>query len=378
MPKKPKPKRSGKATTGLRRGVSEFRIVIVDQAPLRDAVIRECRRLMRSVEEGRLAVHQFETVSRPAYDRWLASTFGQLLTHRRELGEKISAADALVHEVHVFVMMHGGSLRAAYQRLMREREENAALFAEYRERFNEPNGEPETSAEPPPQSGTDAHETMQRAMFEQAARSLGGFDPAALPKKEYERLFREFQRSFFGHQEDESGDRTERRRRRRSAAEAGESATATQSPKQRLKELYRMLVRRLHPDMRADTDPTVSALWHEVQEAYARGDEQRLETLVALSDVEAGSITASTSLSQLHAVRTDLGRTVQAIRRALGAAKKDPAWKFEEKNLERLAAELTRQLKSQIARLSAELSELESMIESWKQAPRRRRTVSTR
>jgi hypothetical protein len=35
----------------------------------------------------------------------------------------------------------------------------------------------------------------------------------------------------------------------------------------RFKEIYRILVRRLHPDLRADGDATVSALWHEVQEA---------------------------------------------------------------------------------------------------------------
>ena len=40
----------------------------------------------------------------------------------------------------------------------------------------------------------------------------------------------------------------------------------------RIKEIYRRLVRRLHPDLRANGDATVSSLWHEVQEAYAAGE----------------------------------------------------------------------------------------------------------
>src|SRR5205814_5812795 len=40
----------------------------------------------------------------------------------------------------------------------------------------------------------------------------------------------------------------------------------------RVKEIYRRLVRRLHPDLRADRDASVSSLWHEVQEAYAGGE----------------------------------------------------------------------------------------------------------
>ena len=47
----------------------------------------------------------------------------------------------------------------------------------------------------------------------------------------------------------------------------------------RVKELYRTLVRRLHPDLRADASAGVSALWHEVQAAYAASPLARLDIL---------------------------------------------------------------------------------------------------
>ena len=76
----------------------------------------------------------------------------------------------------------------------------------------------------------------------------------------------------------------------------------------RVKELYRRLVRRLHPDLRADGSAAVSALWHEVQEAYAASDVARMEILLALSDIEANR-TAEQSLSQMHAVLVELERS---------------------------------------------------------------------
>jgi len=64
----------------------------------------------------------------------------------------------------------------------------------------------------------------------------------------------------------------------------------------RVKEIYRRLVRRLHPDLRADGDATVSSVWHEVQEAYAAGDVARMELLLALIDLS-NAPGASTTLS---------------------------------------------------------------------------------
>ncbi len=63
----------------------------------------------------------------------------------------------------------------------------------------------------------------------------------------------------------------------------------------RVKELYRALVRRLHPDLRADGNAAVSALWHEVQEAYAASDVARMELLLALSDLESSQVGEQTS-----------------------------------------------------------------------------------
>ena len=95
----------------------------------------------------------------------------------------------------------------------------------------------------------------------------------------------------------------------------------------RIKELYRRLVRRLHPDLRADGSAAVSALWHEVQEAYAASDVARMEILLALSDIEANR-TAEQSLSQMHAVLAELDRSSRALEKSLVEAEGEEAWDF--------------------------------------------------
>jgi hypothetical protein len=347
MPKSRKSKHPGRGRAGEACVVLEWRIIVVDQAPLRAGVIDECRKLMRQLEEARLEVHHFESASRPAYDRWMAANFGEMLTRRRELGEAIRRADDLIHEVHMIAMMHGGSLKSAYRRLMREREEAIRPPPEPDERHDRC-GDRGYGSEP--QDETD-HEARERALFEDCVRKFLGVEPASLPRAQYEQMFGEFKEAYA--EQERKHARRERKKTREHSDEREPEWRESPPPEKRsrLKELYRTLVRRLHPDMRADSDPTVSALWHEVQEAYTRGDEHRLETLLALCEVQADAITAGTSLAQLHAVRADLKRSLNAIRRARGAAKKDAAWQFEKRNLQQYATIVRRQLETQIHRL---------------------------
>src|ERR1051325_10455080 len=95
----------------------------------------------------------------------------------------------------------------------------------------------------------------------------------------------------------------------------------------RVRELYRRLVRRLHPDLRADGSTAVSALWHEVQEAYAASDVARMEILLALSDIEANRL-ADQTLAQLRAVRAELERAWRALEKSLLEAEGEDAWDF--------------------------------------------------
>ncbi len=144
----------------------------------------------------------------------------------------------------------------------------------------------------------------------------------------------------------------------------------------RVKELYRILVRRLHPDLRADASAAVSALWHEVQEAYAASDVARMEILLALSDIESNHLGNQTSVSQMRAVLAELERALCALEKSLLEAEGEDAWNFAQAGPNNdLQVRVERQLKSDLAARTKRLEVLTETIAGWARGPIANRRV---
>ena len=143
----------------------------------------------------------------------------------------------------------------------------------------------------------------------------------------------------------------------------------------RVKKLYRRLVRRLHPDLRADGSTAVSALWHEVQEAYAASDVARMEILLALSDIEANRA-ADQSISQMRALLAELQRALRALEKSLLEAEGEDAWDFARlgPNAD-LQVRVERQLKTDLAARTQRLDLLTRTIVDWARGPIHNRKV---
>lgn len=346
-------------------------LVLIDQTPLRRKAAADCQRAMSRLEKAKAEWKRFQQEDVAAYGRWNAATFGPLLSRKRELEEAIDAKEMLILEIED--ELHFGrarSLRDAYARVMRRRE-NPAGVAQTEANFEEPPPskgarKEEAREEEPPLSFDDLPDFFQEMLFAEALKE-GGFNPDRMSEHQYDAMFEKFKAHM----------------RERGQAGVGEGPppqnfTATPAPEKfaeaRLKELYRLLVRRLHPDMRADGDAEVSAIWHEVQEAYRTGNVERLEMLLALSELEADTFGEGTSLSQMRSVLAELRRSYNALQRNLRAAKADPAWNFaQRKDHPMLARRMTSDLKRIITDLEHHLESLEAQIAHWAKPPAARR-----
>jgi hypothetical protein len=121
----------------------------------------------------------------------------------------------------------------------------------------------------------------------------------------------------------------------------------------------------LHPDLRADGDATVSAKWHEVQEAYETRNLDRLETLLAVTEMERGA-SSRASLSQIRGAVADLHRAFRAIERSLREAKTDPAWGFSRKTCDSsMEKQIRRELEEGLSYQRRVLADLKETIEDW-------------
>jgi hypothetical protein len=110
-----------------------------------------------------------------------------------------------------------------------------------------------------------------------------------------------------------------------------------------------------------------------VQEAYSTGNIERLEMLLAFTDIQLNEVGDHTSLFQMRSVLAELRRSLKALQKNLRAARKEPAWNFSRASAEdRSGMEWTMrmELKARLSLQECELQRLEGLIASWADRPK--------
>src|SRR5205814_7134948 len=241
-------------------GRDRLEIVWIDQAPLRANAAAECTDMMARLERALLRWHQFERQDKPAFVRWRSREFGALLSTARDVEDKIRDAQNLIHEVQMEMRRHIQDPHSAYRRVLFRRENPGV--AEHRKTSS--NGS---------QSTPHLREFEQEALFQEWVRTFLGTNPTKMDDEVYSSSFEVFKSHMFVRPESAPSRFDPRPAGVRPSAVDEESAGATEpvTIDLRVKEIYRRLVRRLHPDLRADRDASVSSLSHQVPEPYPAG-----------------------------------------------------------------------------------------------------------
>ncbi len=335
---------------------SERRLVLLDQTKLRDAAASECSREMAKLEKVRKEWDRYEKEDRPAFGGWMAANFGALLTRLRENEYALAEKARLLNEVELeFAMGRAKTYSAAYQSIIKRREREAQKAQippedEEGDGFDFDNGADQRGPIP---------SAILKEMFEELLAFAMGLDPADLSKEEYAKMFADFQKAMPGGQAKASGPAPKQERRE----EPPHKPSAEQD---RVKELYRILVRRLHPDTMTDKDTALSALWHEVQDAYSAGNAGRLEMLLALTDIEQNKVGDQTSLSQMRAVVAELRASYKALLASLREARKNPAWNFSRtQDRSQLQNEIANELEYEVKTQEMQMKEFDAIIKKW-------------
>ena len=329
-------------------------MILIDQGPLRSAAKTDCQVAMGQLEEARSLWNHFERKDKPSFIRWRAREFGALLSKAREIEVQIRENEALVYEVEMEMRRTIIDPHSAYQRVMYRR---AHPSASEEPRAAEGGGQ-----------GRPVSEFEQETLFQEWVKKFVGTNPDKMDDEAYTASFNAFKSHMFASKPAEPVPNENRRQASRALMEVEEEPVAPLDA--RVKELYRLLVRRLHPDLRADGNAAVSSLWHEVQEAYALGDVGRMELLLALSDIEANAVSEETTLFQMRAVLLELQRALDALQRSLHEAKSDDAWDFARKAAdEELRAQVEQELQRNLVTRTTRLASLQKIIADWAHPP---------
>ena len=329
-------------------------IIIVDQEPIRRAAGDDCRAVMARLENARAAWNRYEREDKPSFARWRAREFGALLSEAREVELQIRDYESLVHEVEIemrrgFIDPHG-----AYQRVMARRG-NPAIAAE--------------EAKPPRNDGGAGRamsDFEKEALFQEWVQRSLGTNPDKMDDDAYSATFEAFKSHMFRARPEEPLHARAHRAAPRPAPEEPEEEEPLAPTDARVKELYRLLVRRLHPDLRADGNVAVSALWHEVQEAYAASDIAQLELLLALSDIETDRFNDETTIAQMLALLAELERALFALNDSLRQARGEDAWDFARSGaVQGLRSRVERELQANLRTRRSRLDILQRTIATW-------------
>jgi hypothetical protein len=334
--------------------VTDRRIVALHDGPLRQRAATACQREMAKLDEARAEWRRFEQEERPAFARWMAAHFGPLLTDLRENARLITERESLIEEVELEMIFSNHRNPSRAFAAVQKRRENSESADGFPEADVGPGGG-EDGADAGAEARTEFSAEERTAIFMDFIRSTVGLDPQQMDKAQYAEAFADFEATMFG--EGAPGD---------ASGFLDVETPLARGEEARIKEIYRTLVRRLHPDLRADGDAAVSLIWHEVQEAYEARNLERLETLLALTEVHGGASGGQASLSQMRAALADLRRAFRAIRRSINSAKRDPAWGFRQRG-DRAPLERTigGELKESLRQQRGILADLQSTLDGW-------------
>ena len=163
-------------------------------------------------------------------------------------------------------------------------------------------------------------------------------------------------------------ERTNGRRRYEARPEDFESARGS-APTAGVREIYRRLVQRLHPDRGGEWTAARKRLWHEVQQAWNAADTDWLSRLEIEWETAEEIISPASPLSrlrsaieELHAARRDAERKLRDYRQA-------PQWRFtrNEKNRPQLHRRTESNFEHDIQFLRRQLDHLNRTIAAWEE-----------
>jgi hypothetical protein len=336
-----------------------WHLVVIDNGPIRRRALDEYWSAERRLERIRTELETFETKDMPAFNRWEARTFGALLTEIRETESAAVEKRRIVEAIEDEVMWSGCTRVTAYRRVMEGLSRSAADEEEEEEEEDEPSWGNEDPERMDP--GSDSE------------RMFGESDlPPGFDVRDFDRLprsgkakFRAFYESIAEMFEVMTGlpapDLDKVLERERSRSRGGEKQVPDASrrrperhpEKDRLKTLYRKLVRQLHPDGNRNQGWRERELWHEVQAAYQARDLDRLEAAAGRVEMGLNGASAALSIHTLFRLTSDLLRELAGLKKQAARARRHSAWKFSTRSTDLVTMEARHRGQLELLKASA-------------------------
>lgn len=329
----PKPKKTAAIPGRSPSQEPSTALVVVDNREIRQKTQKDYEKVRAKLSESQQTLDRFHRKDRPAFSQWFHRKFGKTLTEIRNVQQQLFERQELLWEIEDEQFRSDCTFQEAHRRVMRRRESPA----------------PEPEHEDAGSSHKQSHN------HDDPFADLGG---------QFDDFAKTFQQFFEFTDEPDSNSSAGRM-----DTEPKHSAPA------RVKELYRKVVRKLHPDSQQNMSPRHTEWWHQAQEAYQKNDAEQLEVILALCELEDQKNTKSTSISILTQIIRQFRRSLRKLQAQIRQCREDPAWDFStRRDVRILSARIETELTENLASLQNRLHVLEHQFEVWSKPPVRRQS----
>ncbi len=279
-------------------------LVRLDTNAIRTKSLKDYRKVEKALDKLKLQLKRFREHDTPGFLTWMHKTFGSLLTRQRELAQAIHGRQELLREIMDIVDRYKLSDVEAYSKVQWRRAHPEQAQAEDI-RFEE--------------------EILRRreAQRGRPVRECDAYDADSDPddifdNDAFKTMPDEDWNNFDDFYETMTGNRPPPNFARRSHQEDVSA-----------RDIYRTIVRQLHPDHHGAMSENRKNLWHEAQEAYRRRDVAALYNVLVRCDSGKAGLGQHTPISMIHRMTAQLRRAMQSTRAEIRRMKSDPAWNYE-------------------------------------------------
>lgn len=323
--------------------------MVVDQKPFLKKALARCQRVRRDLAKRQKVLATFEDDDLPAYQAWLATEFGALLTRIREEQETVADLDLWCYHIDFAVEMIGVPPNEVYEYVHKHRED-----PDYRDPRYDPDpgtmeGNPDREAGADFEARFEDMAEDEREIIEEILKEMAeelGIDPKEMEKEP----------GFPGWSPGKNAARPL-------------TPTKQNQAVNELKQLYRKLARRVHPDV-SDMDHSIAQRrWEQLQEAYEAKDLDKLKALEAICDADESGLSIQLGLAHLSTWADYHHQLLKPLQSAMRAAKKHPAWGFSalgQRELSRHRNEVEEELRHEYNKLRLRRLNLGKQLDSYR------------
>jgi len=347
-------------------------LVVIEQTKVRKKYIQGCKRTIKDLEKAKQEWEEYQSVDVPSYEKWYNQNFGADLSQIREAHQKAIDLNSTLQEIRHWIIKKDISPYEAYKLVMdrkanpekyrlldeeeeaREREQKRKWKDKYGKDFFDENENFDTEDDEEEEffgDGREPSEEELKMMFEFFIQANPSIRKKMNDKGFYDFMFERFKEDVLGRKKTDS----------ESNNESGKTTV-----EDRIKNIYRILVRKLHPDFQTEITPHMQSLWHEVQSAYKAKDLERLETILAISNIQTGDFSEEISVSQILNVQSEYKNQLKSLRAQIRKARKRVEWGFSKiTNTQPLSKKIKTDLKLELNQHLFHIQQFEKQLQAW-------------